>query len=77
MSTTNTTSQAATKPAVEQTPAVAWVNPMTRFDGSRVSEGAYVLRAVQDITLKAGDTLAVFQTKGGSYVVKARSQKKA
>ena len=68
------------QPAAEpvRTPAVAWINPMTRRDGSRVAEGAYVLSLPKDSTglmLKPGESLAVFQTKGGSYVVKARTER--
>jgi len=67
----------AVKPESQKpmTPAVGWINPMTRMDGTRVADNAYVFRAVQDLTLKAGETLAVFQTKGGGYVVKARTPK--
>ena len=73
-----TSEEAPVAKATVQTPAVGWINKMTRFDGSVVAEGAYVLRATTDLTLKAGDTLAVFQVKGrDSYVVKARIQKQA
>ena len=68
-----------TKPAQSnekvQTPAIGWINPMRRSDGTLVKEGAYVMRATEDLMLKAGETLAVFQVKNGSYVIKARIQK--
>ena len=71
----------STKPAQSndkvQTPAIGWINPMRRSDGTLVKDGAYVLRATEDWTLRAGETLAVFQVKNGSYVIKARVQKNA
>ena len=68
---------ATTSPKV-LTPAIGWINPMRRGDGTLVAEGAYVLRADVDITLHAGETLAVFQCKGkDAYVIKARVQKTA
>jgi hypothetical protein len=71
MSKTNTTT---TTPAKAQTPAVAWINPMRKFDGTLVPN-CYNLVAREEISLMPGQSLFVAQTKGGSYVVKVHERK--